>query len=322
MEEKKEKKLVNFNLIKKILIFAFGLLAIGCGSSMQRVSLDGVCSIEMPNGMLKQEAPNSWTYSNSSDLGIMVLYHDSNVFDNISDYADSWKKRYATYSFSTLSHLKINGLPAVFSASSNLEGFVYSFAIIDGGKYYFVVQVMYSDKLSKNIADKIIRSFKVENLSAIPDNEKTRDELYTFTYQDIPDLANLVFIGKLSPEALKDKNWFLEIGKNVQFSWEGFEVHSIATCSSEIHLILYVFPEPRKSPEAKFALLSIDLKNKKLDYFVLEKMQKENEWLLGGVDVLEQIKKERLQHLNYGQIDYEPTIENFKQDVLRRLKSK
>jgi len=136
--------------------------------------------------------------------------------------------------------------------------------------------------------------------------------LYDLIYKIIPYLANEVYTGKLSPIALWDKEWIIEGAGKVAFNWDCFDVQNLLFSPSSC-MILYIFPEPIKFPEAKFAILTIDFYNKKnyyISYYTLEKSY-DNSWVLGGIDIAGQMS-----HINYGRVSYEPTLENFKNDVL------
>ena len=174
------------------------------------------------------------------------------------------------------------------------------------------------------------KTYKIDN-NAIPNQGKTLN-LYQFTYRIIPYLAHEVFMGNLSYDALNDKNWMMhtvEKTYNVSFNWDDFEVDNIQKIffsgKSYILMILYTFPEPSEPALAKFALLTIDIEDKKVGtYYTLEKTC-DNNWMLGGVEIIAQMQNDDdisdnlYIHLNFGQVRYEPTPENFMRDVFIRL---
>ena len=139
-----------------------------------------------------------------------------------------------------------------------------------------------------------------------------------YTYKAIPYWANEVYTNKLGDGALGNKEWIMESAGKVAFSWDGFEAQNILA-SSYFCIILYIFPEPQKTPDAKFGILTISLDKKDYSsYYTLEKSEN-GIWFLGGIDIVKRTQDGELNHFNYGQVEYEPTLENFIHDVFIRL---
>jgi len=313
-------------MIKKFFISVIGLFAIGCSSSMQRVVLmDNACSIKMPTDMTKRQDVKGWVYVNpSKTFYVDISRNISDGFQNLSAYAEYWQKTYSTFAFTKKNAVQINGLSAeyYYFNDDDARG---SFVFIDAETHYYRICVAYSEANSdvkqKELVDKIIYSFKIEKENSTKSNEIMQEQessnLYDFTYRDIPYLANEVYTSKLSIAALGDKEWIMEAANNASFSWDSFDVQNILI--SSVCMILYTFPEPQKSPDAKFAMLTIDIEKKDfISYYTLEKMDN-NGWLLGGIDIIGQMQNDKLNHLNFGQVQYAPTLENFMYDVFTRL---
>lgn len=175
------------------------------------------------------------------------------------------------------------------------------------------------------------KTYKINN-NAIPNQGKTLN-LYQFTYHIIPYLANEVFTGNLSYDALNDKDWIIhtvEQTYNVSFNWADFEVNNIQKIffegKSSILMILYTFPEPSEISLAKFALLTIDIEDKDFGtYYTLEKTDNDNIWMMCGVEITAQaqdnddLSDTLYTHLNFGPVRYEATAENFMRDVFMRM---
>jgi hypothetical protein len=111
-----------------------------------------------------------------------------------------------------------------------------------------------------------------------------------------------------------------------QFPWDEFKITQ-ETLESGRSLIIYEFPAPRRSPQAKFGAVLMDSENKPIDYITLERSydHKDNDielntpelnanifWVLG---LAEWKGSPQYAHLNYGQMEGEPSLENFIQAV-------
>jgi hypothetical protein len=297
-----------------------------CCQPLHRVYLDGfACSIEMPTDMKVESSGRTGVIYVNKSSSIFVMMLRSDNFENLFDFANNWIKRFQQGSFTNLKTTKINKMPAVYHYAEGLEGKNRKsiLAYIDAGTHYYLINI---ESESQRQAEKIMKSFKVDKNKLQKLQEPAQDEslsLYNLAYIFIPYLAGLVWSNELVHEALLDREWIMDVAEEVSFEWSGFAIERISTASNSdgIYTILYTLPEPQKSPEAKFAMLSISKqRGSGIYYYTLEKMA-DGGWFLGGIDIIGQVNDGRLNRVNFGKVDYAPTAQNFKRDVLERLKN-
>lgn len=106
------------------------------------------------------------------------------------------------------------------------------------------------------------------------------------------------------------------------FPWDDLKISKMAI-GDGWHLMIYAFPEPRRSPQAKFGAILLDSEDCPRDYVTLERANRveDNEiedctpelntnptWLLGSMIIRTDNSSI---HMNYGFMPLDPTLENF-----------
>jgi TPR repeat protein len=150
--------------------------------------------------------------------------------------------------------------------------------------------------------------------------ERQPVRLYDFVYSIIPQWAVRVRKGDLPIQALLSKEWILETALDNSLLLDGFEVGNTSSTTADdgIFMVLYIFPEPKDIPDAKFALLAFDIKDEYIRYFTLEKSLADS-WVLGGIDMPSLLNEEKWRHLNFGNVSYEPTWPNFVNNIFEEV---
>lgn len=134
-----------------------------------------------------------------------------------------------------------------------------------------------------------------------------RDDIYQPEFRWLPDVVfKAVREGNLVPEALTDEDWLRQnimhgvSSKDIAKEWESFRINRVETYG-DYKLIVYQFPEPKITPEAKYGVVLMNTKSLEIDYYTLE-MTYNNKWVYGSMT------SER--HINYGEVE-SPDLELF-----------
>lgn len=138
---------------------------------------------------------------------------------------------------------------------------------------------------------------------------------YALAYQFIT--LNLGYVkgdvGKRLP-LLADKVFLMtmaeKMGLHIEgFSWNDLSI-SIENIDDDFIAIFYVFPKPRKEPEALYGAVLFDRSWETLTYYTLEMCSHQGRWALG--------KNTSERHALIGMYDMEPTKENFLKMIVSR----
>lgn len=140
------------------------------------------------------------------------------------------------------------------------------------------------------------------------DNNTFTANAYYLEYKFIPQLLGLIKGRQISPKILVDISMWEKLIGELGGALKGYNMNDIkftVTKLSESHvLIIYVFPEPKVAPEAKYGAIVADLKSGKSEYLTLE-LSVDGDWFLGSTG--------SGCHFNYGKADHELSIEEFGQ---------
>lgn len=128
-----------------------------------------------------------------------------------------------------------------------------------------------------------------------------RPHIYYPVYYLLPDLFSYVSKGETPIEALMDEDWIrLTIKARLvnpakQFSdcWNSFKINRVESFG-EYKLIIYQFPEPKFTPEAKYGAVMLNTTTLAIDYYTME-LSFDGQWAYCGCTT------ER--HNNYGSFD-------------------
>lgn len=155
--------------------------------------------------------------------------------------------------------------------------------------------------------------FKKE-ATTLTDDQK-HEYRYFLQYKFIPDLVTKVSEGVISRDYILNVDWWesfikKEIDDNFFFEWDKLHFESLKISDTYV-IALYVFPQPRQTPDAVFGAVLINTTNNDATYYTLEFSFGGN-WLLGSMN--------KTRHLNYGKLE-NPGLKSFIYRVLERAKN-
>lgn len=129
---------------------------------------------------------------------------------------------------------------------------------------------------------------------------------YTLEFRFLPELVEACQKGELPVDALGNfafwNKCLTDDGKNsFAFDW-GELTADVEHVDDATAIVKYTFPSPLMEPEALFAAVVMNRKEKTLEYYTLEKSFN-NTWTIG--------KQNGSSHHNKEQFNAEPTMPNF-----------
>jgi hypothetical protein len=144
----------------------------------------------------------------------------------------------------------------------------------------------------------------------------SRAEMYGPEFRWFPGLVKMVSNGQIPSEALTDETWIRETIQSridnalLKAEWDNFKIKRVDNYG-EYKLITYEFPEPKISPEAKYAAVMLNTTTLQADYYTLE-MSVDDKWYYCGATEEE--------HFNYGEAE-STDLDNFIEWILSKKKS-
>lgn len=132
---------------------------------------------------------------------------------------------------------------------------------------------------------------------------------YELAYKFIPFLIDAFNRDKIPQTVLLDKEYWKKFTENEahEFNWEEVGIDHRVLSKTE-SVAVFVFPEPKRVPDAKFGLMFFDFKRREIDYYTLEKTVSDTDsadkWVIGSVSVDDGL------HLNHGNFNQDATVDN------------
>lgn len=152
---------------------------------------------------------------------------------------------------------------------------------------------------------------EVRRQRELTDDEK-HSYRYFLQYRFIPDLVEGVSKGEISPNnILATEGWeeFLKKHVDDDFFLEWDELHCEGVRINDTYVMaLYLFPKPRRVPEAAFGAVLINTTDNDAKYYTLE-YSFNGAWVLGSMN--------QTTHRNYGNLE-NPSLKSFIDWVVAR----
>lgn len=206
--------------------------------------------------------------------------------------------------------------------------FIQDFVMEDGRTDYilYVTAEFYADFVEDfallmprylfNVELAIDRAFNKYKQGANTPQIDSRAEIYNPEFCWLPGLVKMVSNGQMPSEALTDETWIRETIQSrinnalLKAEWDNFKIKRVDNYG-EFKLITYEFPEPKLSPEAKYAAVMLNTATLQADYYTLE-MSEDNKWYYCSATEEE--------HVNYGEAE-STDLNNFIEWILSKKKS-
>ena len=144
----------------------------------------------------------------------------------------------------------------------------------------------------------------------------SRADMYGPECRWLPGLVKMVSNGQIPSEALTDETWIRETIQSkindalLKAEWDNFKIKRVDNYG-EYKLITYEFPEPKITPEAKYAAVMLNTATLQADYYTLE-MSYDDKWYYCSATEEE--------HFNYGEAE-STDLDNFIEWILSKKKS-
>ena len=167
-----------------------------------------------------------------------------------------------------------------------------------------------------DMANDAINKSSVKDSNGESDGDKPRQEIYQLEYSWLPSLVEAVAKGQTPIEALTDEDWMQECFKRRCESVGGsidstsFKIKRVDNYG-DYKMIVYQFPEPKVTPEAKYGIVLLNKLSLETSYYTLEKSFNDEWYYCGVADN---------RHLNYGLAESEE-LDKFIEWVLSNSKS-
>lgn len=246
--------------------------------------------------------------------GLMAVYKEEEGFDKfihdmmLDDFLDYYRKPTEIF-------------PFVSSAMKGLDKDTYFDAVDQFSTFCekFIPRRadMIIEKLSKALSDApaIQKPMKPIMVTERPkanvgeqEEESNILNRYSLAYQFITMSVEFAMedLGVRLP-LLADKEYHMTLAKKLGLQVEGFSWSELLITVEELEddyiAIFFVFPQPKKEPEALYGAILFDRRWSTLTYYTLEKCSHPGRWALG--------KNTSEHHSLIGMYDMEPTKENF-----------